>query len=52
MQRKLELENSNFMTIKDEFRYKKALFYLDHTDKNLESITERCGYGCNDLSLV
>ncbi|MBL0709509.1 MAG: hypothetical protein JJV99_00620 [Colwellia sp.] len=45
MQRKLELENSNYMTIKDEFRYKKALFYLDHTDKNLAdfSLSGHCG---------
>jgi len=44
MQRKLESENSNYMAIKDEFRHKKAVFYLDHTDKNLEYITERCGF--------
>jgi len=44
MQRKLESENSNYMTIKDEFRHKKALFYLAHTDKNLEYITERSGF--------
>ncbi len=44
MQRKLEVEDSNYMAIKDEFRHKKAIFYLDHTDKNLEYITERCGF--------
>ncbi|OUS32787.1 hypothetical protein A9Q98_00790 [Thalassotalea sp. 42_200_T64] len=44
MQRKLESENSNYMAIKDEFRHNKAIFYLDHTDKNLEYITERCGF--------
>lgn len=44
MQRKLESENSNYMAIKDEFRYKKAIFYLDYTNKNLDYITERCGF--------
>ncbi len=44
MQRKLETENSNYMTIKDEFRHKKALFYLEFTDKSLNYITEFCGF--------
>ena len=44
MQRKLELENSNYMVIKDDFRHKKALFYLEHTTKSLECISERCGF--------
>jgi|GEM_PF-2412824 len=44
MQRKLETENSNYMTIKDEFRHKKALFYLEFTDKSLSYITEFCGF--------
>lgn len=44
MQRKLELEDSSYMIIKDDFRHKKALFYLEHTDKDLEYITERCGF--------
>jgi len=44
MQRKLEAENSNYMAIKDEFRHKKALFYLEYTDKSLNYITEFCGF--------
>ncbi|MEY8216593.1 MAG: AraC family transcriptional regulator ligand-binding domain-containing protein [Colwellia sp.] len=44
MQRKLETESSNYMAIKDEFRHKKALFYLEFTDKSLSYITEFCGF--------
>ena len=44
MQRKLGAENSNYMQIKDEIRQRKAIFYLEHTDKRLDEIAERCGF--------
>ena len=44
MQRKLDSENSSYMIIKDDFRHKKALFYLEHTQKSIDAITEKCGF--------
>ncbi len=44
MQRKLDAENSNYMQIKDDIRQRKAIFYLEHTDKRLDEIAERCGF--------
>lgn len=44
MQRKLDAENSNYMQIKDDIRQRKAIFYLEHTDKRLDEVAERCGF--------
>ena len=44
MQRKLDAENSNYMQLKDDIRQRKAIFYLEHTDKRLDQIAERCGF--------
>ena len=44
MQRKLDSENSNYMQIKDDIRQRKAVFYLEHTDKRFDEIAERCGF--------
>lgn len=44
MQRKLMNENNNYMKIKDAVRQRKALFYLEHTDKVFEEVSHRCGF--------
>lgn len=44
MQRKLDLENSSYMQLKDDIRQRKAIFYLEHTDKHLDEIAQRCGF--------
>ncbi len=44
MQRKLESESTSYMQLKDEVRQRKAIFYLEHTDKHLDEIAERCGF--------
>lgn len=44
MQRKLEAENTSYMQLKDNIRQRKAIFYLEHTQKHLDEIAERCGF--------
>jgi AraC-like DNA-binding protein len=44
MQRKLDLENSSYMQLKDDIRQRKAIFYLEHTNKHLDEIAQRCGF--------
>ncbi len=44
MQRKLEAENTSYMQLKDNIRHRKAIFYLEHTQKHLNEIAERCGF--------
>ena len=44
MQRKLDMENTSYMQLKDEVRKRKALFYFEHTDKHINEISERCGF--------
>lgn len=44
MQRKLEAENTSYMQLKDNIRHRKAIFYLEHTQKHLDEIAERCGF--------
>ena len=44
MQRKLDIENTSYMQLKDDVRKRKALFYLEHTDKHINEIAERCGF--------
>jgi AraC-like DNA-binding protein len=44
MQRKLDAENTGYMQLKDDVRQRKAIFYLEHTDKHFDEISERCGF--------
>ena len=44
IQRKLDIDNSSYMQIKDDIRHRKAIFYLEHTDKHFNEIAERCGF--------
>jgi len=44
LQRKLETENTNYQEIKDQVRQRKALFYIEHTDKTVQQISEKCGF--------
>jgi len=44
MQRKLDIENTTYMKLKDDVRKRKALFYFEHTDKDINEISERCGF--------
>jgi len=44
MQRKLTNEDINYMKIKDAVRQRKALFYLEHTEKAFEEVSHRCGF--------
>ncbi len=44
MQRKLELEDTSYMQLKDFVRQQKAEYYLTHTSKNMGVIAERCGF--------
>lgn len=44
MQRKLSNENINYVKIKDAVRQRKALFYLEHTEKAFEEVSHRCGF--------
>jgi AraC-like DNA-binding protein len=43
-QRKLAAENYNYMKIKDTVRQRKAIFYLEYTDKNINEVAEKCGF--------
>jgi len=44
MQRKLDIENTSYMQLKDDVRKRKALFYFEHTEKHINEISERCGF--------
>ncbi|WNC74204.1 helix-turn-helix domain-containing protein [Thalassotalea psychrophila] len=44
LQRKLADENNSYMEIKDTVRQRKATFYLEHTEKNINEVAEKCGF--------
>ncbi|WP_286267323.1 AraC family transcriptional regulator [Thalassotalea atypica] len=44
LQRKLNNENQSYMTIKDTVRQRKATFYLEHTEKSINEVAEKCGF--------
>ncbi len=44
LQRKLDMENTSYMQLKDDVRFQKAVFYLEHTKKDLNEIAVRCGF--------
>jgi AraC-like DNA-binding protein len=44
LQRKLDREKVSFQALKDDIRQKKALFYIEHTDKSMEHVAQRCGF--------
>jgi len=42
LQRKLDCEHVTYQVLKDNVRQQKALFYIEHTDKSIEHVAQRC----------
>jgi len=44
IQRKLSNQNTCYMQLKDDVRQRKAIYYLEHTQKSFDEIAQRCGF--------